>query len=132
MFSDEAGGARAEVGLLPFARVARGVARTVLPADRSRCSKQQFTPPQLLAVLCWMRYEDWTFREAEVRLSEHRELRRGLGLASGPDDTTLDRFLKRRGDAPIHHALGATVRRLSLSDHVLGDRGLRHLDADFL
>jgi hypothetical protein len=34
-----------------------------------------------------MRYEDGTFREAEVRLSEHRELRQALGLASGP--TTL-------------------------------------------
>jgi hypothetical protein len=27
-----------------------------------------------------MRYEDWTFREAEVRLGEHRELRQTLGL----------------------------------------------------
>jgi len=27
-----------------------------------------------------MRYEDWTFREAEVRLGEHRELRLVLGL----------------------------------------------------
>src|SRR3970040_530266 len=102
----------AEVGLLSFARVAVEVARSVLPSYRSRFSKHQFTKPQLLAVLCLMRYEDWTFREAEVRLSEHRELRRVLGLASVPDYTTLDRFLKRLGDAPIHHALGATVRRL--------------------
>ena len=35
-----------------------------------------------------------------------------LGLASVPDYTTLYRFLKRLGNAPIHHALGATVRRL--------------------
>ena len=102
----------AEVGLLSFARVALEVARSVLPSYRSRFSKHQFTQPQLLAVLCLMRYEDWTFREAEVRLSEHRELRRVLGLASVPDYTTLYRFLKRLGDAPIHHALGATVRRL--------------------
>jgi len=66
----------------------------------------------LLPVLCLMRYEDWTFREAEVRLAEHRELRRVLGLASVPDYTTLYRFLKRLGDGPIQHALGATVRRL--------------------
>jgi hypothetical protein len=29
-------------------------------------------------VLCLMRYEDWTFREAEVCLSEHSELRFAL------------------------------------------------------
>jgi hypothetical protein len=42
----------AEVGLLPFARVALQVARRVLPPYRSRFSKHQFTQPQLLAVLC--------------------------------------------------------------------------------
>ena len=102
----------AEVGLLPFARVALEVTRSVVPAYRSRFSKHQFTQPQLLAILCLMRYEDWTFRETEVRLSEHRELRRVLGLSSVPDYTTLYRFLKRLGDAPIQEALGATVRRL--------------------
>ena len=30
-----------------------------------------------------------TFREAEVRLGEHRELRQALGLVSVPDFTTL-------------------------------------------
>ena len=49
----------AEVGLLPFARVALQVARRVLPPYRSRFSKHPFTQPQLLAVLCLMRYEDW-------------------------------------------------------------------------
>jgi hypothetical protein len=68
----------AEVGLLPFARIALQVSRAVLPRYRSRFSKHQFTQPQLLAVLCLMRYADWTFREAEVRLSEHRELRPGV------------------------------------------------------
>jgi len=51
----------AEVGLLPFARVALEVATQVLPPYRTRFSKHQFTQPQLLAVLCLMRYEDWTF-----------------------------------------------------------------------
>jgi len=41
-----------------------------------------------------MRYEDWTFREAEVRLSEHRELRRTLELASVTDYTTVYRCLR--------------------------------------
>src|SRR5713226_7125855 len=68
VFSDGAGGTMAEVGLLPFARVALQVATQVLPPYRTRFSKHQFTQPQLLAVLCLMRYEDWTFREAEVRL----------------------------------------------------------------
>jgi len=72
----------AEVGLLPFARIALQVAKAVLPRYRSRFSKHQFTQPQLLAILCLMRYEDWTFREAEVRLGEHGELRQALGLTS--------------------------------------------------
>src|SRR6266481_4604685 len=70
MFSTQAGGRMPEIGLLPFARVALDVATTVLPTYRSRFSKHQFTQPQLLAILCLMRYEDWTFREAEVRLRE--------------------------------------------------------------
>ena len=102
----------AEVGLLPFARIALHVCRAVLPRYRSRFSKHQFTQPQLLAVLCLMRYEDWTFREAEVRLSEHRELRQALGLASVPDFTTLYRFLQRLDDVTIDRAVGETVRRL--------------------
>jgi len=39
----------AEVGLLPFARIALQVANAVLPRYRSRFSKHQFTQPQLLA-----------------------------------------------------------------------------------
>ena len=102
----------AEVGLLPFARIALQVSRAVLPRYRSRFSKHQFTQPQLLAILCLMRYEDWTFREAEVRLGEHRELRQSLGLTSVPDFTTLYRFLQRLNDQTIDRAVGETVRRL--------------------
>ena len=102
----------AEVGLLPFARIALQVSRAVLPRYRSRFSKHQFTQPQLLAILCLMRYEDWTFREAEVRLGEHRELRQSLGLTSVPDFTTLYRFLQRLDDSTIDRAVGETVRRL--------------------
>jgi len=112
VFSDEAGGTRAEVGLLPFARVALQVATRVLPPYRSRFSKHQFAQPQLLAVLCLMRYEDWTFREAEVRLREHRELREALQLRTVPDYTTLYRFLKRLDDDTIDRGRGETVRQL--------------------
>jgi hypothetical protein len=100
---------------LPFARIALQVSRAVLPRYRTRFSKRQFTQPQLLAILCLMRYEDWTFREAEVRLSEHRELRQVLGLVSVPDFTTLYRFLQRLDDQTIDRAVGETVRRLRSS-----------------
>lgn|SRR5487761_7869 len=85
----------AEVGLLVFSRTALEVGRAVLPPYRTRFSKHPFTQPQLLDILCLMRYEDWTFREAEVRLREHRELRQALELSSVPDFTTLYRFLQR-------------------------------------
>ena len=63
----------AELGLIPFARVALQVTTTVLPPDRTRFSKHQFTQPQLLAM---------------------------LGLASVPDSATLYRFLKRCSRTP--------------------------------
>jgi hypothetical protein len=59
-----------------------------------------------------MRYEDWTFRETEVRLREHRELRQTLGLSRVPDFTTLYRFLQRLDEQTIHRAVGETVRRM--------------------
>jgi len=102
----------AEVGLLPFAHVALQVATQVLPPYRSRFSKHQFTQPPLLAVLCLMRYEDWTFREAEVRLREHQELRAALQLQAVPDYTTLYRFLRRLEDDTVDRGLQETVRRL--------------------
>jgi hypothetical protein len=70
----------AEVGLVDFAKCVLAIARRVLPLYRSKYSKHIFTQPQLLAILCLMRYEDWTFREIEVRLQEHLELRMALGL----------------------------------------------------
>ena len=107
----------AEVGLLPFARVALQVATAVLPPYRTPFSKHQFTQPQLLALLCLMRYEDWTFRETEVRLREHGELRKVLKLQSVPDYTTLYRFLKRLDDQTIDQALGEAVRRMGNTGH---------------
>jgi hypothetical protein len=58
-----------EVGLVPFACVALEVSREVVPAYSHRFSPQRFTQPQLLAILCLMRYEDWTFR-AEVPITQ--------------------------------------------------------------
>ena len=104
-----------EIGLLPFARVARDVATAIVPTYRSRFSKHQFTQPQLLAILCLMRYEDWTFREAEVRLRAHAELRAVLRLSSVPDYSTVYRFLRRLPDDTIDSAWGESVRRLRRS-----------------
>jgi hypothetical protein len=104
-----------EIGLLPFARLAIEVSTAVLPPYRSRFSKHQFTQPQLLAILCLMRYEDWTFREAEVRLREHSELRAVLRLSCVPDYTTVYRFLRRLPDDTIENVLGESVRRLRRS-----------------
>jgi hypothetical protein len=71
-----------------------------------------------------MRYEEWSFREAEVRLSEHRELGQVLGLVSVPDFTTLYRFLQRLDDQTIDRAVGETVRRFRDSG-----QGLVHCDS---
>ncbi len=102
----------AEVGRLAFARTAWEVACALLPPYRTRFSKHQFTQPQLLAILCLMRYEDWTFRETEVRLGEHHELRQTLGLSAVPDFTTLCRFLQRLDGPSLDRAVDETVRRM--------------------
>jgi hypothetical protein len=56
----------------------------LLPAHRSKFSKNCFTQPQLLAILCLIRYADRAFREAEVRLVEYAELRAPLGCNTCP------------------------------------------------
>jgi hypothetical protein len=95
-----------------FARLALEVSQAVLPAQRTKFIKRQFTQPQLLAVLCLMRYEDWTFREAEVRLREHAELRSALGLNSVPDYTEPYRFLARLDPADVARGMNKIVRRM--------------------
>jgi hypothetical protein len=117
----------AEVGLVKFATVALRVSQAVLPAYRSKFSKRQFTQPQLLAILCLMRDEDWTFREAEVRLAEHSNLRAALGLTHVPDYTTLYRCLRRLDEAVIEQALTAAVRQLPAS--AAGSRAAVAVDA---
>ena len=108
----------AEVGLVRFARVALEVAEAVLPDYRTKFSKRTFTQPQLLAVLCLMRYEDWTLRKTEVRLAEHgEELRSALGLGKAPDHTTLYRFLRRLDERALVAALNETVRCLPKPSH---------------
>jgi hypothetical protein len=57
----------AEVGLVSFTKCALAIATRVLSLYRSKYSKHTFSQPRLLAVLCLMRYEDWT-------LSEHSDM----------------------------------------------------------
>jgi hypothetical protein len=104
-----------EVGLVPFARVALEVSREVVPAYSHRFSPQRFTQPQLLTILCLMRYEDWTFRAAEVRLAEHGELRQALELQAVPDYSTLFRFMLRVEEQLIAQVLAEVVRRFHKS-----------------
>lgn len=107
-----------EGGLVRCAQVARAVAEAVRPTYRRKYSKHLFTQPSLLAILCLMRYMDWTFRGAEVRLGEHQELRTALVLEGVPDYTTLYRFLRRVNSVNsvntevVTHALTAAVAHL--------------------
>jgi IS5 family transposase len=106
----------AEIGLVIFSRHALAISKAAMPKYRSRFSKHIFTQPQLLAILCLMRYEDWTFREAEIRLAEHQELRKALELERVPDYTTLYRFLRRLKEETIHRALAETVHQFEVDE----------------
>jgi hypothetical protein len=88
------------------------VAAQVLPPYRNRFSKHQLTQPQLLAVLCLMRYEEGTFREAELGLNERQEWRAVWNLQAVRDYTTLYRFLRRLEDHAVERGWSETVRRL--------------------
>jgi len=103
----------AEVGLVRFWGVALDVAPATAPRYRTRFSKHQFTQPQLLAILCLMRYEDWTFREAEVRLPSTRNCAVLLGCVRFP---TTQLCIASCGGwtKPITHALNEVVRRMAL------------------
>ena len=102
----------AEIGLVKFATIALRVGQASLPAYRSKFSKHQFQQPHLLAILCLMRYEDWTFREAEVRLAGHTELRTALRLRRVPDYTAVYRLLRRLDEVTLEQTLSAVVQQL--------------------
>jgi hypothetical protein len=60
-----------------------------------------------------MRDEDWTIREAEVRLAEHTELRTALRLRHVPDYITEYRFLRRLDEVALEQTWSAVVHRLA-------------------
>ncbi len=99
-----------EIGLVAFAQCALEIAETILPTYRSKFSKHLYTQPQLLALLCLMRYADWTFREAEVRVNEHSDLRAILKLEAAPDYSTLHRFLDRMDEVALSQVMARVVR----------------------
>lgn len=100
----------AEVGLVLSAKTALEVMQELLPPYGSKYSKHTFT--QLMTVLCLMRFKDWTFCEAKVRLAEHSDLRAALGLERVPDHTTLYRFMRRVTDEMLDEVLIAVAQRL--------------------
>jgi hypothetical protein len=94
------------------ATIALRVGRAVLPAYRRTWSIRRCTQPQLLAMLCLMRYGDWTFREAEACLTEHGAVHAALGLHGVPGDTTMYRFLRRLEAAALGQASTVVIQRL--------------------
>lgn len=102
----------AEVGLVRFTQVAMEVAQSCLPPYAAPRSKHVFTQHQLVTLVCLMRYARWTYREAEVRLAEHGELRIALELSRVPDFTTLAKFFHRLTHGMVQRVLEATVQRM--------------------
>ena len=100
----------AEVGLTPSVRIALQVSKAMLPRERSRFSKHQFTHPHLLVVLRQMHYEDLTFREAELSLGEHRECQnvRRWGCPGYP--TSRPRTVSCSPAASRRPSIGPSVR----------------------
>jgi len=101
VFSDGAGGTMAEASRSLCSRGHCQVATKFCHPTSSRFSKPiSSTQPPLLAVLCLMRYEDWTFREAEVRLPRAPRVACRIAIAGGARLHTLYRFLRRLGMTP--------------------------------
>ncbi len=79
----------AEIGIVAFAQCALQIAETILPQYRSKFSKHLYTQPQLLTLLCLMRYADWTLLHSqncsgnECDSSQTRQAHLGQRRASG-------------------------------------------------
>ena len=102
----------AEIGFVTCATTALPVGQAALSASRSPGSTHQGTQPQRLAMLCLMRDEEWTVREADVRLAEHAGRRPALRRPRVPDDPPVSRVLHRLNETALDHMLSAIVQRL--------------------
>jgi transposase-like protein DUF772 len=101
----------AERSVVRFARAALAAAHGVLAAYRTPFSKQRFTQPQLLAVLCLRSQYRWSLRATESALRRDREIRAALALREAPDHTTLFRFAGRLAPRELERALSAARAR---------------------
>jgi DDE family transposase len=108
--------------------VAHHLASRVLPRYRCKCSRHDFTMPQLFACLCVKEMSRCGYRGAEALLSDCWHWCRAIGMSKAPDHNTLcsaAAWLLRRGnvgkflDAMARWAaqarmLGLSVRPLAL------------------
>jgi hypothetical protein len=104
-----------KTGLIQCAQVARQVAEAALPRYLSRHSKYPRAQPTLLALLCVMCHADLTFRETEMHLAEHAELRNALGLAWMPNHTVPCRCVCRLKVRSFDQFLARTLKQVSAS-----------------
>ena len=75
----------AEVGLVLFAKTALEVMQDILLAYSHKYSKHTFTQPQLMTILCLVRFEDWTRGAAGGTLRSEGRARAGAGAGSYDD-----------------------------------------------
>jgi len=81
--------------------VAHHLASRVLPRYRCKCSRHDFTLPQLFACLCAKEMLRRSYRQAEVLLDDCRHWCRAIGMGKAPDHNTLCNaaaWLLRRGN----------------------------------
>lgn len=97
----------ADSSVVRFARAALAAAHGVLVVYRTPFSKQRFTQPQLLAVLCLRSQYGWSLRATEMALRRDRGIRAALALREAPDHTTLHRFAGRLPLGELKRALSA-------------------------
>ena len=72
-----------------LAREALTVGKAALPKYASRCSRHDFTQPQLFALLVVRQFLRTDYRGVVAWLAEWEELRRALGLRKVPHYSTL-------------------------------------------
>jgi hypothetical protein len=95
------------------AREALAVAQAALPAYTCRTSRQDFTQPQLFAVLALKAFLKTDYRGVVAVLDDFPALRADLGLARVPHYSTLcyaeRRLLQKRGSPGCSAACSAAA-----------------------
>ena len=90
-------------------RVAFELARGVLPKYFSKCSRHDFTVPQLFACLVLKEHQRKSYREAEALLRDGEDWCRSIGMKKVPDHNTLCRAF---------HALNLQRRATKMLDRL--------------